>query len=470
MNKEINSGINKIVMTVFTQAIILILSIITGFILPNKLGPEMYGYWQIYIFYLSYVNLFGLGFNDGIALFYSGYDYNKLPFERLRISIRLFLVYLVIITFILIGAFMFIRNSIYRDIYQMLAYNIPFVCIQCLILTVFLSTNRTAIYNSVNLITKTLATAFYIILLYLGFNTSYPMMYADLSSRIIMTIICIILGKLFIFGKQIAPVKVGIQEFAEKSRSGIKITLAVIISAFIPVFGRIVVEWSEPIGTYGIYSFAITLLTIVISFTNTAGTVFFPILKQLSPERMIKYYTKFSFSCDIMIFICLLAYLPLLFIVQSWMPKYVPVLEYLNYMLAMCLPLGRIQLLLTPYYKAMRMEKEFLVSNVFGLTSMVIITVVINKLLHSVIAIAISSVFALMLWTIVTEHYLVKKKEIGYRISSSIIHIIMMTCFIFAGSFKSVELFAFIYVGSLLAYCYYYRKNIHEIIRQIKNS
>jgi O-antigen/teichoic acid export membrane protein len=91
----LNSGIKRILLTILTQGVILLLSIITGFVLPQKMGPEAYGYWQVYLFYLVYLNIFGLGFNDGIALFYGGHDYNKLPFETIRSEMRIFVGYLI---------------------------------------------------------------------------------------------------------------------------------------------------------------------------------------------------------------------------------------------------------------------------------------------------------------------------------------------------------------------------------------
>ena len=93
-NETIRTGTKKVVITVFTQAVILALSFITGFILPKIMGPEEFGYWQIYLFYLGYLNLFGLGLNDGIGLFYGGYEYERLPFQRIRASMRVFFLFI----------------------------------------------------------------------------------------------------------------------------------------------------------------------------------------------------------------------------------------------------------------------------------------------------------------------------------------------------------------------------------------
>ena len=46
--------------------------------MSKLIGVEKYGYWQLYLFYTSYVGFFQLGWNDGIYLRYGGEDYNNL--------------------------------------------------------------------------------------------------------------------------------------------------------------------------------------------------------------------------------------------------------------------------------------------------------------------------------------------------------------------------------------------------------
>ena len=102
------------------------------------MGPEEFGYWQIYLFYLGYLNLFGLGLNDGIGLFYGGYEYERLPFQRIRASMRV-VFYLsdhcYSSTFLL--PFLFARDPTRQEIYQVLALSVPSICLQCIVLTVF---------------------------------------------------------------------------------------------------------------------------------------------------------------------------------------------------------------------------------------------------------------------------------------------------------------------------------------------
>lgn len=463
----IKIGIKKVFFTIATQFIILILSVITGFILPQKMGPENFGYWQIYLFYLAYINVFGLGFNDGLALFYGGYEYNELPFKKIRSAMKIFYSYLIIIT--IIGWFLtfIVDDKIYQNIYKVLVLNIPITCIQCVVLTTFLAVNKTEIYNIINIVLKVLSVMFYLALLFSNVTNSIKIMYADLLARTIITVICIILGRTFLFGHS-ESIKCGLAELKEKSLSGFKITISLIASMFIPVLGRVIIERNECIRVYGIYSFAMSLLTIIMTFTTTAGTVIFPLLKKLRSSDLPGYYSKFQFVCDGLISIALFAYIPLILIIQMIMTKYIAALDYLYILLAMCFPLGRMQLLITPYYKAYRLEKEFLISNLVGIGFMAGFTLLSYSVFNSVTAVAICTTVILTIWSCVTEYYLNKKINCVIDKSNIIIELIIMIMFVVAGYFKNPLIFIAIYLPTVLLFFVVNKDKTKVAIKQLR--
>ena len=242
-------AIKKLLLTVLSQGIILGLSVITGFVLPERMGPENFGYWQIYLFYLTYLNLFGLGFNDGIALFYGGFYYDELPFEKLRSSMRIVYLYQAVLCAVgLALVFLLFDPGVYRTIYLALVINIPLTCLQCIILTTFLSVGKTELYNLLNLILKVLSVALYLALIFGGYNGPTRMIIADTAVRAFILLLCVILGRRILFGKS-EPLKSGWQELFEKSKAGFLITIALIASMLMPVLGRSIVEHFEPMGS-----------------------------------------------------------------------------------------------------------------------------------------------------------------------------------------------------------------------------
>ena len=62
----------KIGFALIMQALMLLCSLVTSLVVPKYMGTTQYGYWQIYYFYLNYINFVTLGYNDGLVLKYGG--------------------------------------------------------------------------------------------------------------------------------------------------------------------------------------------------------------------------------------------------------------------------------------------------------------------------------------------------------------------------------------------------------------
>ncbi|WP_413446107.1 lipopolysaccharide biosynthesis protein, partial [Bifidobacterium longum] len=52
----------------FAQGISMLISAMTSIFVPKIMGVEDFGYWQLFMFYASYVGFFHLGINDGVYL------------------------------------------------------------------------------------------------------------------------------------------------------------------------------------------------------------------------------------------------------------------------------------------------------------------------------------------------------------------------------------------------------------------
>lgn len=465
----VNTGVKKVASAVLTQAVILALSFITGFILPKYMGPEKYGYWQIYIFYLSFINIFGLGFNDGFALFYGGHKYKDLPFKRIRSSMRVFYLYLIAVTIILFAAASFVNDSPKRQIFMTLAFNIPLICLQCFVLTVFLSVNKTSIYNGLNLLTKVLATGFFTTLLLINITSANYMMGAETAARAIVTVICLFVGRKFLFGRD-TDFRLGRHEFYEKTKYGINIMLGIIAATLIPVAGRLVVERTHSIAEYGLYSFATSLLTIIITFTNTAGIVIFPVLKTLPEKNLPLNYTNFSFLCSNLFYASLLVYVPFVWLVRSFMSDYIPIFSYMYILLAMCVSIGKVNLLIIPYFKALRFERPFLVSNILGVVAMLVSTSTAQTIFNSVMAVAVATTAVLTVWFYFVESYLLKKMNIKRDVKLLLTDMLFMGLFILGASFGKVWLFVAIYGLSLIIFFLVTYKQLFTTVKALRNG
>ena len=63
--------------------VVLGISVLLNMFVPKILGVTEYSYWQLYVFYTSYVGFFHLGWLDGIYLKIGGQDYDELNKNKL---------------------------------------------------------------------------------------------------------------------------------------------------------------------------------------------------------------------------------------------------------------------------------------------------------------------------------------------------------------------------------------------------
>ena len=66
MNKQ--TILQNMSVAFLAQGVSMCLSILQTLLVPKVLGVEQYGYWQLYIFYISYVGFFHLGLSSGVYL------------------------------------------------------------------------------------------------------------------------------------------------------------------------------------------------------------------------------------------------------------------------------------------------------------------------------------------------------------------------------------------------------------------
>ncbi len=78
MNSRAVNFIKNFSYTITSNMISVVISALVTLVVPKLIGIEEYGYWQLYLFYSSYIGFLHFGWNDGIYLKYGGKEYNDL--------------------------------------------------------------------------------------------------------------------------------------------------------------------------------------------------------------------------------------------------------------------------------------------------------------------------------------------------------------------------------------------------------
>ena len=455
-------AVKRIGFAILSQGLMGVMSVVFGFILPKAMGPEQYGYYQEYAFYALYLNIVGLGINDGLALNYAGKSTESVPKERIRRALKVEGIYLLIPTTLLIIISIFNLNPNKGFVLLMLAISIIPTVLFCVENGLFLMNNNSITYNLVNVINRGLfCTAVVLLLIFKIHDYHYVILVAVLTGML-MAVLVLPKCKTFFCG-EMESWKNGIDECKKLSQSGISIMLSVVLMGLIPTFGRIVVEHYETIVEYGVFSFYMGLLSIVLSFTNAIGTVAFPMMRNTSFDWLKNNYNKLEQLYAILACGALFSYVVVSMVVEVFMPNYSEGIGYFPILFTSCYPLGKIQMLIFPYLKTMRKEKEAFRINIIAMFVSLLTVGGMYYCFRSIYAIAIGTTVSCVVYYLLYQFFIytmlrnrVANKDIIY---STIIDLVTPIVFVVLASVFNKVSFIFFYSVYLLVLIIMYIRN-----------
>lgn len=466
-NHIIKSGLKNTFFVVIAQSVSFVLGIAKNLILPIILGVTNFGYWQVYLLYVSYVGLFALGFNDGIYLRYGKYNYQDLPKEKFRSSIKSFIIIQLIIT-VLVSFIILLEPDPNKQVSMLWAsINIPISGFSGVLIYVLQATNQLKKYSFYTVLDKIIMLLIIVIMLILKSDKFILVIVADTFSRFIVLGLLVFSCKDLIFGPG-CELKTAYKETYQNISVGIKLMLANLAGMLVLGFGRFIVERFETVEVYGTYSFAISTMNLVLVFVSAIGLVIYPTLSRLEENRYSKYFVELNKILCILVFGMLIAYFPLRIFISSAMKGYSQIFEYLPIVFAIVFIQTKMQILINPYYKLLREEKAMLRANTAGLIMAAILILSSYFINKSVLMIALGTFLAMGLRLYLSEIYLKKVLEIN-RNSNILFELIGISIFIlfsyqnnivfgFWGYFAFVGMYAISHIKTMNRFLKYFSK------------
>lgn len=411
MNEKTNF-LKNIIAAFLAQGISLLSSVFMSFIIPRFLGVTEYSYWQLFIFYIGYVGFFHFGFNDGLYLRLGGKKYDELDYSTIGTQFKLFFVLEMIICMIIISiASITVINPerklvwIATGIYLLL--NNLTLCLGYL----FQAVNRTKVFSMSSILDRIFVLVFILLLLWQKQNSFQPFVITYTISKLGALIYCILMSRKIIFSRLIS-VRQALGEMWLNFSTGIKLTIANIMSMLILGIGRVIIDNIWGIEAFGKISFSLSLTNFFLVFIQQVSMVLFPALRRTEENRQKKIYNALRIYLGLFLPAIFIAYFPLKLFVNWWLPQYNESLKYLALLLPLCTFDGKMQMLCNTYLKVLRQEKKLLQFNVYAFTVSLCSSAFFGYVLHSLTGIVVSMVLAIMFRSIISELFLAKKIDI----------------------------------------------------------
>lgn len=371
MTKNLSGILRNLSYTFLSNLINLLSSFILVFFVPKFIGVESYAYWQLYIFYTTYLQYFTFGIPEGIYLEYGGYTLDRLPKKKLRNQFGNLLIISLIIT-LLFGVISveFIKPNFDKMIIILLSSIAMILIVPRTVLTFELQTTNEIKKFSLSMIfEKSLLLLGVSGLILFKQNQYWQYIIVDLTSKLVTNVYIIKVCKDFVFGKYNNFFN-GVVDSVRFIKTGINITLSNVSSILVMGIIRFMIEMNWSIKTFGKISLIISMNNMIMVFINSVSIVIFPLLKRSKISKLNKRFKSLDFYSSFLLLNLLLLYYPIYVFLYYFLPDYREALVYLTIIFPTTIFESQVSILYNTYLKAFREEKVIFKINI----AMVLIT------------------------------------------------------------------------------------------------
>ncbi|WP_367294544.1 oligosaccharide flippase family protein [Latilactobacillus sakei] len=452
--------------TIFSNLLSLVVSTLVVLIVPKLIGIDDYGYWQVYLFYTTYVGLFHLGWFDGIYLRYGGAHYSDLNKSIFNSQIVLALIVETVFSIIIIIYSFFITDKNMSYIVVTTAITMVIMNMGQLFLYILQITNQIRKYALFTVIGRASYMFLIILILLLGVRSFRILILADLISRVCSLVFGIYACRELVFRK----LKITIVDLKEAETNilvGIKLLIANFSSNLVVGVIRLGIQRFWGVAVFGQISLTLNISNLLMTFIGAISLVLFPTLRRIK-SNVEEVYSNLRIILITLLLCGLLLYFPIQFILPMWLPKYKDSLIYMAILFPMCLFDGKFEILINTFMKSLRLEKALLYLNISSVVFSGIITMLNILYLKNLTVMMFSIVLVLAVRSTIGELIIWKILKIReYRQLS--LEVIIVGVFISSTWYLNLWLGLMIYLVVLISYIFSHISKLKKALIFFKN-
>lgn len=422
--------IHNLFYSFFAQGISMCLSVAMSLLVPKLLGVEDFGYWQLFLFYITYVGFFHFGITDGMYLKTGGIRYKDLDKKYISTQFyTLFAIQIIILSFMVIGLSFYQTNYVRKIILILTGVYMIIANLNWFLGYVFQATNLVKIYSLSVLIDKLLFLIFIILASFFKISNLFIYIPVFIFTTICALIFSIIKSREIITTKPYPPIK-SLNITFESMKIGIKLTISNISSLLVLGVGRFLVDKVWGIESFSKFSLALSLTNFFLLFIAQVSIVLFPAIRQVSKEHAKNIYNKLNAYLDTLLPAIYISYVPIKLILLKWLPQYSQSLLYLAILLPICIFDGKTQMLNNTYFKVLREENTLLKINLITAAMSIVFSLVAVFILGNINYIIIGILLSICVRSILGEIILSKQMNLPIHINKLLFCVISSILFI----------------------------------------
>lgn len=457
-----NSGI-----AIIAQAVSLVASVLTTLIVPKILGVEHFGYWQLFIFYSTYVGFFHLGLVDGVYLINGGVTRDQLDKGKIKAQFEFSLTYECFFAAViaLIGVF----GPFELDRQFVICWTALFLVLSNVWYFfgyLFQAMNEPNIYSMSSMYDRFVFIAALIILLIIHDDDYNHYVLATVAARVVAVVYCLYRGSDILKAKS-AGIRNVVPVSLKEMRAGIKLTLASVTGMLVVGIVRIAIDAKWGIEAFSKVSLSISLANFVLLFVQQVSMVLFPALRQADAEEVSSTYISIQKSIDSIAPYVFLVYLPLKLFVNYWLPAYSESMRYFILLIPVCVFDAKMEMCCTTIFKVQRKESVLLKINAATVLACACFVAIGTVALGSIELSLVGMVAAVVLRSLISEKIVSTSfnvdslRSTGVAVAESIG--LSLTLFLLPGISGAI-----ITLGIIAAHTVFFRQQLAATGRRIK--
>jgi O-antigen/teichoic acid export membrane protein len=420
---------------------------------------KSFGFWQLFLFYSSYVGFFHFGVNDGVYLRYGGKNFYRQNFSLLKSQ---FYLLFLLQCFVAIIGFVVVYFFLNKD----QNYNFVIFCTLAFLIISNLSSFLTILLQAVNrlrefsIVTIVINISMILLLLILILSKNF-----EYRHYIKFYILAYIVGfavsiyysrKIFFVSINTKKIKFYVREFYKNMSVGIKLLISNVAGLLIYGIGRFLIEKGWSIEEFGKVSLAISLAFFLIFFMKQGSLVLFPVLKNVKASGQKYFFSKSTVLLNVLLPGLLLFFPAMAFFILHWLPKYESVIFYLVLFLPSLIYEGKMQIVHSTLLKALRMETMLLKINVVSVFVSLLLCLAGYYYFKSIPFILLSVNIAIVSRCLLFE-YILNKKFNHKNFVQELFCLVLSAAFIILYSNFDYILAFFVYICIYTLYLFYNR-------------
>jgi len=445
--------------------------------IPILFSVEGYGFYNLFLLYLSYVGIVHFGFIDGIYLKFGGKKYEDLDFNKFS-SYTKFLFILELVMAFLISIYGVFQKGEIRIIFFMISINLILVNMTTYYQYLSQCLGRFKEFSIRTIILSILNVILVLVFYFLKIKEYHLFIIGIILINLVLFLWYVYSYRKITFNKSINNNFKS--EIINIFKIGAPLLMSNIIILLLGTIPRQILVSMFPADKFpffSYFSFAVSLLGFTSIFLTAVGLVIYPSLKKGEKQELINSYNKINMYMIVAIFFAITMYYPVEFIINKYIDKYNDAVLLFFILCPSIVLTSSITTIKHNYYKVLNYNKQFFIISSLNLIMLTLTIVGISNFIDKTngynftVILAIVIVVMQFLWYLMLEVYLASKIKInGVK---NIIYLIL-GCLIFYGMFFIPEINKFLkmiiyFCGLVLVTGVYYKKEIIKEIRFFKN-